>query len=125
MKLFFFEFKKLLSRRYLKAIIVLLLFVNAFNIYENYDLFVTPELTLSGGEYGSYEHMRYEMHRAYFGPITQEKVNALSSHIEKAKRAQAETSNAPWSGGYFRVPGGDRTAGGEADGGAFAPIHLR
>ena len=111
MKLFFFEFKKLLSRRYLKFIIVLLLFINAFNIYENYDLFVTPELTLFGDEYGSYEHMRYEMQRSYFGEITQEKVNALAAHIEKAKKAQVETSNAPWNRGFFRVPGADRRAG--------------
>lgn len=111
MKLFRYELKKLLSRRYLKFIIVLLLFVNAFNIYENYDLFITPELTLSGGEYGSYEHMRYGMQTAWFGSITQEKVDELNEHIAIAKKAQAETDNAPWNGGYFRVPGGDRVAG--------------
>lgn len=111
MKLFRYELIKLLSRRYLKFIIVLLLFVNAFNIYENYDLFITPELTLSGGEYGSYEHMRYGMQTAWFGSITQEKVDELNEHIAIAKKAQAETDNAPWNGGYFRVPGGDRVAG--------------
>ena len=111
MKLFRYELKKLLSMRYLPFTVILLLFINTFNIYENHDAFITPALTLSGGEYVSHELMRYELEKSFFGEITQAGADRLNALIEKAKAAQAATGNAPWSEGFFRQPGGDRLAG--------------
>lgn len=105
-----FELKKLLSRRFLKAFVFLLLFINAFNIYQNYDVFITPEKGLSAGEYVSFASFRYAMDKDYEGPVTQEKADRLNAHIRRAAEAY-KTGNLPWEEGYFRLPGGDKLAG--------------
>lgn len=111
MRLIGYEIKKLLSRQYLLFFVLLLFLINAFNIYSNYDIFLAPQMTLSAGEYCSADIMNYELNEAYFGEITQEKVSNLTAHIEKARTAQLNTGNAPWSDGFFRQPGGDKIAG--------------
>ncbi len=112
MRLFGYELKKLLSRQYLIFFFLLYLFLNAFHIYTNHDLFLTPELHMSAsGERVSYDKMQLAFNQAYFGEINSEKVNQLAAHIEKAKKAKEKTGNAPWNAGYYNLPGGDLLQG--------------
>lgn len=75
-----FEWKKLLHQRYLMFFIILLLFVNVFNIYLNYDLLVTPEKTLIGTQPVAVESVRLRMDKDVHGAITAETLQTLQQH---------------------------------------------
>lgn len=77
-----FERKKLLHQRYLMFFIVLLLFVNVFNVYLNYDLLVTPEKTLLGTQTVTVEPIRLQMDKDVQGAITSIKLQTLRQHYQ-------------------------------------------
>ena len=80
--LLLFEWKKLLHQRYLVFFIVLLMFVNVFNIYLNYDLLVTPKKTLIGTEAVAEDAIRLKMDKSVQGTITAETLQTLQQHVQ-------------------------------------------
>lgn len=84
-KLVGFELKKIFSIRFLKLFVAVLLFVNIFNIYTNYDLLISPEKYIINSETCEMDKIKYEMDKNFEGAITSEKVNVLKKHYSNCK----------------------------------------
>ena len=112
-RLFRLEWKKLLHQRYLLFFCALLLAVDLFNIYENYDKLLSPRedvFTVEGVTF-SIDRDAIVLHRDFEGPITQEKIDRLNALLQKAKAEEAQIGYGIWTEGYFPVPGVDRSQG--------------
>lgn len=80
-----FEIKKLFNIPFLKLFFVLLVAVNTFNIYSNYDTMLTPEKAIIGSVECEPEAIRYKMDNDFQGKITAESVKAAKDHFQNCK----------------------------------------
>ena len=110
-KLLRFEWRKILKQRYLPFFVGLLLVLNVFNIYENYDVLLTPsDVFYYEGVPESADRQIYQIQHDFEGAITAEKVSELQARNARARELW-QNGNDFWDEGYFRRPGGDYYAG--------------
>ena len=110
-KLFRYEWRKILRQRYLLFFVGLMLVLNVFNIYENYDVLLTPsDVFYYEGVPESADLQAYRLQHDFVGAITAEKVSDLQARNARARRFW-QNGNDFWDEGYFRRPGGDYYAG--------------
>lgn len=83
--LFLYELRKLIRQRYLVFFIILLLGVNLFNIYLNYDALLSPQQYVKDGETFALTPLRLQMDRDYEGKITNVKLARLKAHRNAAE----------------------------------------
>ena len=83
--LFLYELRKLILQKYLIFFIILLLGVNLFNIYLNYDELFSPQKYVKDGETFALTPLQLQMDRDFEGKITNEKLARLKAHREAAE----------------------------------------
>ena len=109
--LFLYELKKLIRQKYLIFFIVLLLGVNLFNIYLNYDELLSPQQYAKDGETFALTPLRLQMDRDFAGKITNEKLARLKAHRDAAEAIfNGEESDEPM---YTPYPYSDMNFAGE------------
>ena len=109
--LFLYELRKLIRQKYLIFFIILLLGVDLFNIYLNYDELLSPQQYVKNGETFALTPLRFQMDRDYEGKITNEKLAKLKAHREAAEAIfGGEESDEPM---YTPYPYSDMNFAGE------------